>query len=131
MIWLGPTSSIFDITTYALMWFVFAANSPAHAALFQSGWFIESMISQTLIVHLLRTRRLPFVQSVASAPVLLATALVCAFGLVLPFSGWGHSLGLVSLPWSYLPWLILTLAAYCGLTQLVKKVFIRRYEVWV
>lgn len=131
MLWLGPTSSIFDITTYAVMWFVFAANSPAHAALFQSGWFIESMISQTLIVHLLRTRRLPFVQSVASVPVLLATSIVCVFGLVLPFSGWGHSLGLVSLPWTYFPWLVLTLAAYCGLTQLVKKVFIRRYDVWV
>lgn len=126
MIRIGPISSIFDITTYALMWFVFQANSPAHAALFQSGWFIESIISQTLIVHMLRTKHLPFVRSRASLPVLLATGAVCAFGLVLPFIGWGHQLGLVSLPWTYFPWLIATLAAYCALTEVLKKVFIRR-----
>jgi P-type Mg2+ transporter len=131
MIRIGPISSIFDITTYALMWFVFQANSPAHAALFQSGWFVESIISQTLIVHMLRTKRLPFVQSRASLPVLLATGAVCVFGLVLPFTGWGHSLGLVSLPWTYFPWLIATLAAYCALTQVLKTVFIRRYGTWI
>jgi Mg2+-importing ATPase len=131
MIRIGPISSIFDITTYALMWFVFQANSPAHAALFQSGWFVESIISQTLIVHMLRTKRLPFVQSRASLPVLLATGAVCLFGLVLPFTGWGHTLGLVSLPWTYFPWLVATLAAYCALTQLLKTVFIRRQGAWM
>lgn len=131
MILIGPTSSIFDITTYLLMWFVFQANSPAHAALFQSGWFIESIISQTLIVHLLRTKRLPFVQSRAGLPVLLATGAVCVFGLVLPFTGWGHVLGLVSLPWSYFPWLVLTLATYCLVVQVAKKAFIRRFGAWI
>lgn len=131
MIRIGPLSSIFDITTYALMWFVFQANGPEHAALFQSGWFIESIISQTLIVHLLRTKRLPFVQSRASLPVLLATGAVCVFGLVLPFTGWGAVLGLVALPWSYFPFLVLTLAAYCVVTQIAKKMFIRRYGVWI
>lgn len=131
MIFLGPTSSVFDLTTYALMWFVFLANSPAHAPLFQSGWFIESIISQTLIVHMLRTRRIPFIQSRPSLPVLLATGAVCVFGVVLPFSGWGHTLGLVSLPWAYFPWLVLTLATYCVLVQVVKKVFIRRFGSWI
>ncbi|MFF2050890.1 magnesium-translocating P-type ATPase [Leifsonia sp. NPDC058194] len=131
MIRIGPISSIFDLTTYALMWFVFQANSPAHAALFQSGWFVESIISQTLIVHLLRTKRLPFAQSRASLPVLLATGAVCVFGLVLPFTGWGHDLGLVSLPWTYFPWLVATLAAYCALTQVAKSLFIRRYGTWI
>ncbi|AAT89815.1 magnesium-translocating P-type ATPase [Leifsonia xyli subsp. xyli] len=131
MIRIGPISSIFDITTYALMWFVFQANSPAHAALFQSGWFIESIISQTLIVHMLRTKHLPFVRSRASLPVALATGAVCVFGLVLPFSGWGHQLGLVSLPWMYFPWLIATLVAYCALTEVLKRVFIRRYGTWI
>lgn len=128
---IGPLSSIFDITTYAVMWFVFMANSPAHAALFQSGWFVESIISQTLIVHLLRTGRMPFVQSRASVPVLLATAAVCLFGLMLPFSGWGQSLGLVPLPWVYFPWLVGTLVAYCVITQLAKRMFIRRYGSWI
>jgi Mg2+-importing ATPase len=131
MIRIGPISSIFDISTYALMWFVFQANSPAHAALFQSGWFVESIISQTLIVHMLRTKRIPFVQSRASLAVLLATAAVCVFGLVLPFSGWGHELGLVSLPWTYFPWLVATLVAYCLLTQVMKKLFVRKYGTWI
>lgn len=131
MIRIGPISSIFDITTYALMWFVFAANSPEHAALFQSGWFIESIISQTLVVHMLRTRRLPLLQSRASLPVLLATGAVCVFGLVLPFTGWGAGLGLVALPWTYFPWLLATLAAYCLLTQLLKTRYIRRFGTWI
>ncbi|WP_223694957.1 magnesium-translocating P-type ATPase [Leifsonia poae] len=131
MIRIGPISSIFDLTTYALMWFVFQANSPAHAALFQSGWFIESIISQTLIVHMLRTRRIPFVQSRASLPVLLATGAVCLFGLVLPFTGWGHGLGLVSLPWTYFPWLIATLTAYCLLVQFCKNLFIKKFGTWM
>ncbi|GAA4141097.1 magnesium-translocating P-type ATPase [Leifsonia shinshuensis] len=131
MMRIGPISSVFDITTFALMWFVFQANGPEHAALFQSGWFVESIISQTLIVHLLRTKRLPFVRSRASIGVLLATGAVCALGLVLPFTGWGAGLGLVPLPWSYFPWLIATLVAYCGLTQLAKVLFIRRFGTWI
>ncbi|AUH68607.1 MULTISPECIES: magnesium-translocating P-type ATPase [Gordonia] len=131
MVRIGPLSSIFDITTYALMWFVFAANSPVHAALFQSGWFVESIISQTLIVHLLRTGRVPFVQSRAGLPVVLATAAVCVFGLVLPFTGFGQGLGLVPLPWSYFPWLIVTLVGYCVVTQVAKRMFVRRYGAWI
>ena len=128
---IGPISSIFDLTTFALMWFVFAANSQEHAALFQSGWFIESIISQTLIVHMLRTRRIPFLQSRASVSVMLATGAVCVFGLILPFTGWGTTLGLVPLPWSYFPWLIGTLLSYMLLTQLIKKIFIRKTGTWI
>ncbi|MGB3697481.1 MAG: magnesium-translocating P-type ATPase [Gordonia sp. (in: high G+C Gram-positive bacteria)] len=131
MVLIGPLSSIFDLTTFALMWFVFAANSPEHAALFQSGWFIESIISQTLIVHMLRTGRVPFVGSRASLPVLLATGAVCVFGLVLPFSGFGQGLGLVPLPWSYFPWLVTTLVGYCLVTQAAKRAFMRRYGEWI
>ncbi|HXH34024.1 MAG TPA: magnesium-translocating P-type ATPase [Plantibacter sp.] len=131
MIFIGPISSIFDISTYALMWFLFAANSPEHAALFQSGWFVESIISQTLIVHMLRTEKIPFIQSRASLPVLLATGAVCVFGLVLPFTGFGQALGLVPLPWTYFPFLVATLAAYCVLTQLVKNAFIKKFGSWL
>ncbi|WP_285723978.1 magnesium-translocating P-type ATPase [Psychromicrobium xiongbiense] len=131
MLMIGPLSSVFDLTTFALMWYVFGANSPEHAALFQSGWFIESLMSQTLIVHLIRTGKIPFIQSRASWPVMLLTAAVCLFALVLPFSGFGESMGLVSLPWTYFPWLLGTLLAYCLLTQGVKKLFIRRYGHWL
>ncbi|MDH6281291.1 magnesium-translocating P-type ATPase [Prescottella agglutinans] len=131
MIFIGPISSIFDISTFALMWYVFGANSPEHAALFQSGWFIESLLSQTLIVHMIRTQRIPFIQSRASLPVLLSTGAACIFGLIFPFIGWGQSLGLVPLPWTYFPWLVLTLAAYCLLAQGAKVLFIRRFKVWL
>lgn len=131
MVTIGPISSVFDLTTFALMWFVFGANSPDQAALFQSGWFIESLISQTLIVHMIRTGKIPFVQSRASWPVLLLTGAACVFALVLPFSGFGQSLGLVSLPWTYFPWLVGTLAAYCLLTQGIKTLYIRRFGHWL
>ncbi|SJN13439.1 Mg(2+) transport ATPase, P-type [Leucobacter sp. 7(1)] len=131
MLRIGPLSSIFDITTFALMWFVFAANSVDQAAYFQSGWFIESIISQTLIVHLLRTGRIPFVQSRASAPLLIATSIVCLFGLVLPFTGFGAALGLVPLPVTYFPWLVGTLLTYCVLVHIAKRLYIRRFGEWI
>ncbi|MCL2535770.1 MAG: magnesium-translocating P-type ATPase [Nocardiaceae bacterium] len=131
MVYIGPISSIFDLSTFALMWFVFGANNPEHAALFQSGWFIESLISQTLIVHMIRTQRIPFIQSRASLPVMLTTGAACIFGLIFPFSGWGQSLGLVPLPWTYFPWLVLTLVTYCVLTQCVKVLFIRKFGRWL
>ncbi|AQA23684.1 magnesium-transporting ATPase, P-type 1 domain protein [Rhodococcus sp. MTM3W5.2] len=82
-------------------------------------------------MHIIRTGRIPFIQSRASLPVLISTGLVCVFGLVFPFIGWGQALGLVPLPWSYFPWLILTLTAYCVLTQGVKVWFIRRFGGWL
>ena len=75
-LYFGPISSIFDITTFWLLWHAFGANSPAHQSLFHSGWFIEGLLSQTLIVHMIRTRRIPFLQSMASAPVLALTAAI-------------------------------------------------------
>ena len=80
MVFIGPISSIFDITTFLVMWFVFGANSPAQQTLFQSGWFIESLLTQTLIVHMIRTAKMPFVQSRATLPVLLTTGAIIAAG---------------------------------------------------
>jgi P-type Mg2+ transporter len=131
MIWIGPISSIFDITTYCLMWFVFGANSPEHQSLFQSGWFVESLLSQTLIVHMIRTRRIPFIQSTASAPVLLVTGVVMTIGIFFPFSSLGASVGLQPLPLSYFAWLFITLLSYCVLTQIIKTIYIRRYGKWL
>ncbi|CAI0761314.1 Magnesium-transporting ATPase, P-type 1 [Serratia quinivorans] len=131
MLWIGPTSSIFDITTYALMWFVFAANSVEHQALFQSGWFIEGLLSQTLVVHMLRTQKIPFIQSTAALPVLLTTILVMALGIYLPFSPLGALVGLQPLPWEYFPWLAGTLISYCVVAQLMKRFYIRRFGEWL
>ncbi|MBJ9977537.1 magnesium-translocating P-type ATPase [Pseudomonas sp. S75] len=130
MLWIGPTSSIFDITTFALMWYVFAANSVEMQALFQSGWFVEGLLSQTLVVHMLRTRKVPFFQSTAALPVLLATAVVMALGVYIPFSPVGAMVGLVPLPWQYFPWLLATLLGYCVVAQTMKTLYIRRFGQW-
>ncbi|STQ45153.1 Magnesium-transporting ATPase, P-type 1 [Ewingella americana] len=129
MVWIGPTSSIFDMTTFALMWFVFGATTD-HQSLFQSGWFIESLLSQTLVVHLLRTQKLPFIQSTAALPVLLMTTLIMAIGIYVPFSPLGPLIGLQALPWQYFPWLAGTLLAYCCVAQGMKTIYIRRFKQW-
>lgn len=130
MLWIGPTSSIFDITTFALMWYVFAANKPEMQSLFQSGWFVEGLLSQTLVVHMLRTQKIPFVQSTAALPVMLMTGLVCALGIYIPFSPLGAMVGLQPLPWQYFPWLAGTLLSYCIVAQTMKTIYVRRFGQW-
>lgn len=131
MIWIGPISSIFDITTYLLMWYVFRCQSAEMQALFQSGWFVEGALSQTLIVHMIRTRKVPFFQSRASWPVMAMTLAVMAIGILIPFTPFGASIGLVALPWSYFPWLTATLLAYCILTQTIKNWYVKRFKSWL
>ncbi|WP_367395733.1 magnesium-translocating P-type ATPase [Pantoea sp. Ep11b] len=130
MLWMGPTSSIFDVTTFALMWFIFGANHAGVQSLFQSGWFIEGLLSQTLVVHMLRTRKIPFIQSRATLPVMLTTLAVMALGILIPFSPLGTMVGLVPLPWQYFPWLVLTLFSYCLVAQGMKRFYIRRFGQW-
>jgi Mg2+-importing ATPase len=131
MLFVGPISSIFDYTTFALMWGVFGANTVESAPLFQSGWFIEGLLSQTLIVHMIRTARVPFLQSTASLPVLLLTGAVMAIGIYIPFSPFGRAIGMVPLPGSYFPWLLITLLSYCLLTQFIKGLYIHRFKSWL
>ncbi|MDR0961961.1 MAG: magnesium-translocating P-type ATPase [Mediterranea sp.] len=131
MIFIGPISSIFDIATYIIMWHVFGCNTPEHQALFQSGWFIEGLLSQTLIVHMIRTRKIPFFQSRATWQVMGMTTLVMIAGIVIPFTSFGTSIGLQPLPADYFPWLMGILVAYCVLTQLVKNWYIRRFVRWL
>ena len=131
MVFIGPISSIFDIVTYLVMWHVFLANSIEHQSLFQSGWFIEGLLTQTLIVHMIRTQHVPFIESRAATPVILLTASVMAFGIYLPFSPLGAHLGMVPLPLPYFGWLAAILLSYCVLTQLVKVAYIRRFHQWL
>ncbi|EOI5760883.1 magnesium-translocating P-type ATPase [Cronobacter turicensis] len=130
MIWMGPTSSLFDMVTFAVMWLVFAANTPAAQSLFQSGWFVEGLLSQTLVVHMLRTRKIPFIQSRAALPVLVTTGIVMVTGIAIPFSPLGHMIGLVPLPWTYFPWLAGILFAYCVVVQGMKGLYIRKFGQW-
>jgi Mg2+-importing ATPase len=131
MFFVGPISSVFDITTFLILWFVFGANAPEHASFFQSGWFIEGLASQTLIVHMIRTARVPFVQSRASWPVIATTISVILVGVMIPFTPFGASAGMEPLPWTYFPFLVVVLVSYTLLTQLVKGWYIRRFNSWL
>jgi Mg2+-importing ATPase len=127
MLFLGPVSSLFDFATFGLMWFIFGANTPEKQALFQSGWFVEGLLSQVLIVHIIRTQKIPFVQSRAALPLLVMTGIVMAIGVYIPFSPYGVHIGFSPLPWSYFPWLFAILVGYGILAHLAKTWFIKRY----
>lgn len=131
MIFIGPISSVFDITTYLVLWYALDCTTPAHQSLFQSGWFVEGLLSQTLIVHMIRTRKIPFIQSQASWQVTGLTCLVMAAGICLPFTHLGSFIGLQPLPPVYFLWLTAILLAYCLLTQLVKNLYVRRFGKWL
>ncbi|MFA5974828.1 MAG: magnesium-translocating P-type ATPase [Elusimicrobiota bacterium] len=138
MIFIGPMSSIFDYTTYFLMLFFFGcwrfklpATSPEmktyYASLFHTGWFVESLLTQTLIVHMIRTQRIPFFQSRPSAGLLVTTLAVMSAAVYLPYSPVAGTLGFVRLPPVFWAWMALTLFLYCGLTHTVKTWFYSRY----
>src|SRR5690606_30253137 len=127
IVFIGPCSSIFDYTTFFMMLFIFhcwnvaTPEAAAHSeSLFQTGWFVESLLTQTLIIHIIRTNRIPFLQSQPSWPLLVTSALVMAIGIALPFTSLGHGLGFTALPPLYWPLLGLTLLCYVSLTQIVK-----------
>jgi len=142
MLWIGPTSSVFDITTYLLMYFIICPamtggqlfhqiTDPTiqkyYIALFQSGWFIESMWSQTLVIHMIRTPKIPFIQSRASLPVMLLTFTGIAVLTIIPFTALGKAIGLTALPAVYFAWLALTIVCYMTLATLIKNLYVRKY----
>jgi P-type Mg2+ transporter len=125
ILYIGPISSIFDYTTFFVMLWVFNCWDPARAPVFQTGWFVESLMTQTLIIHVIRTNKIPFIQSRASWPLTATTLAIMALGLWLPYSPLASSLGLVHLPRLYWPILLLTLLGYVGLTQIIKVWLLR------
>ena len=129
ILYIGPISSIFDYTTYFIMLFVFNCWDPARASLFQTGWFVESLMTQTLIIHIIRTNKIPFLQSRASLPLVVTSTLIMIFGMYLPYSPLAASLGFTGLPELYWPLLLCTLLCYVVLTQIVKVVLLRR--AWI
>jgi len=127
MLFFGPVSTLFDTITFAVLWWVFGANSVAQQTLFQSGWFVVGLLTQTLVVHLLRTPRLPFVHSRASTPLLLTTLAIMALGLWLPSSPLAGYFRLQALPAAYFGWLLAILIGYSVVTSLMKRLYLRRY----
>jgi Mg2+-importing ATPase len=120
ILFIGPCSSVFDYTTYFMMLYLFHCWEVARAPLFQTGWFVESLLTQTLVIHVIRTNKVPFLQSRASTPLIATSLGVMLLGLWLPSSPLAPVLGFTNLPGLYWPLLILTLLAYIALTQIVK-----------
>ena len=127
MLFVGPVSSLFDYLTFALMWFIFSANTVENQALFQTGWFVESLMTQTLIVHIIRTAHIPFFQSSPAPLMAMVTVVVMATGIAIPYTPIGSALGMVHLPLVYFAWLAAILLGYCLLAQLVKTWYVRRF----
>ena len=139
MLFIGPLSSIFDYATFGLLWWFYGVHAYFDPStlpvgkeylvqLFQTGWFVESLLTQTLIVHIIRTRRIPFIQSRASLPMMLTTVCVMIIGICLPYSPFAKYLGLTSLPRTYWLWMILFLILYSVITHKVKMWFLKRFE---
>ena len=128
---MGPLSSLFDIICFAVLWFIVGANTIELSKLFQSGWFIFGTLSQILVVYMIRTRKIPFIQSKASAPLMLSSAVISILACILGFTKAGISLDLSPLPLSFAPWLALILAGYFLSAQLVKNIYIRKYGEWI
>jgi P-type Mg2+ transporter len=124
MVFFGPISSIFDFMTFAIMLKVFHAGPP----LFRTGWFVESLATQTLVIFVIRTRRVPFFRSRPSKAMLFASIGVVAIGILLPFSPWAHTLGFRALPAGYFAALIAMIAAYLTLVELGKVEFFRHWR---
>ena len=127
MVFFGPISSIFDIATFVLMWFVFKAHTVADAALFQSGWFVVGLLTQTLIVHMIRTPKIPFVDSWPSRTLLATTLLVMVAGVFLPMGPLAQYFKLQALPPHFFPWLAAILLSYGFAAALMKRYYIHRF----
>ena len=131
MLLMGPLSSIFDLLCFAVLWWVIGANTVALAPLFQAGWFIFGTLSQILVVHMIRTSKLPFFQSRASLPLVLSTLSVAVIAVILVFTNVARSFDLATLPLLYAPWLAALLLAYCFATQLFKGFYISLFKQWL
>jgi len=140
MIWLGPTSSIFDILTFLVLFFGFgplafgapffsldSSSQLGFIMLFHAGWFVASLWTQTMVIHALRTPKIPFLQSRASWPVIILTSTGVAVGTALPFTALGEALGFATLPLGFFAFLVLICALYFVLVTVVKKAFIRKF----
>lgn len=129
--WFAPVSSFFDLVTFGVLWYVVGANTIASQALFQSGWFLEGLLSQTIIVHIIRTGKIPFVQSKPSGILLFSTVVISIIGFIIPFSAIGSSVGLVPLSATYIACLAVIMITYILITECVKRIFIKVNKDWV
>lgn len=131
ILFVGPISSIFDYITFATLWFYFGADSLASENFFQTGWFVEGLITQTLIIHMIRTQKIPFIQDNASLPLMLSTFSIVAIAIWLPFSPFAIHMGMVPLPMNYFIFLCFVMLGYSTLLSLLKRWYIKRFGTWL
>lgn len=131
MAFFGPLSSVFDILCYAVMWWAIGANKVELSPLFHCGWFVFGTLSQVLVIHLIRTEKLPFIQSRPSMPLFLSTFLIAVLALIIGFTGLSVGFDMSPLPVRFIPWLALILTGYLATVQMMKKVYIHRYKEWM
>lgn len=131
MIGLGPLSSLFDILCFLVLWFIIGANTMELAPVFQCGWFVFGTISQIVVVHMIRTAKVPFLQSNASAPLYISSILVIVIVLIIGFTNLSIALDLQALPLHYMIWLGILVIGYCIATQLMKILYIKKFKEWI
>ncbi|KAI8089791.1 uncharacterized protein BX664DRAFT_333891 [Halteromyces radiatus] len=132
MLFLGPLSSVFDIYTFLILWYVFDFRDPdTQANFFQTGWFYEGLITQTLIVHMIRTQKIPFLQRNPALPLALCSLLVVAIGLALPYTPLGSTLQFEHMPARYFGFLVSAITGYFLLTQVIKRIYICLFKEWL
>jgi len=127
MLWFGPVSSVFDVATFAFMWWGLGWQGGTDVSSFQTGWFVEGLLSQVLIVHLIRTRKMPFVHSRAAPALVITTVAVAALGLLLAQGPWSSALHMQPLPAVYFAGLVPLLLGYVALAQVVKSRYAARF----
>ncbi|MGI6168523.1 MAG: magnesium-translocating P-type ATPase [Christensenellales bacterium] len=131
MTYMGPLSSIFDILCFAVLWWAIGANTVELAPLFQGGWFVLGTVSQVLVIHMIRTAKVPFLQSKPSAPLLFSTMIVAAIALVVGFTDLSVGLDMMRLPLVYMLWLAALLGGYLICVQVFKKIYVRKHGEWM
>jgi Mg2+-importing ATPase len=127
MVIIGPISSLFDFLTYGVMLFIF--NCWANPKLFHTGWFLESLCTQTLVIHIIRTGKIPFVESWPSRFLIFTSIFIVAVGIAIVFLPFAHGFGFVAPPPTYFVILFFIIAAYLILVHRVKTWFIKRYGI--
>lgn len=131
ILWNGPVCTVFDVTTLLFLWFYYKADGLEDLDFFHSAWFVEGLLMQTLIIHLIRTEKIPFIQEFASWPVLCSTVLISAIGIAIPYTPIGLVMGFVKLPLSYWGFLVVLFIGYFVVGQLVKRLYILVHKRWL
>lgn len=128
MLFMGPVSSIFDIIVFLILWFLFSEREVAH---FQTIWFSYSIVSNLIGMHIIRTAKMPFVQSNAHKAVYISSILLIVIGILIPYTVLGTAIGLVPIAGKYIAMIFGITFLYCIVATFAKKIYIKKYEEWI